>query len=116
MWLLPDGRIRVLISNERVGPNFVKKRPELLTSDGLREFIVHHGGRLRFRPLLDEAGRLQWEMRGRYPDGVEQPVYDKGNIRIIRTARGVVAYHRLYHPDQLEVMVPLLPDSAGTLL
>lgn len=91
-------------------------KPRVLTSDGLRTFIAN-GGRLRFHPLVDEDGKLYWEMRGVHPDGDEQPVYEgrTGEARIVRSARGVVGYWRTYHPEDLEVPIPVLPNGEGKL-
>lgn len=93
-----------------------QKKPRVLTSDGLRNFIAN-GGRLRFKPFVDDEGRLCWEMLGVGPDGEEQPVFEgrTGEARIVKTARGVVGYWRIYHPEDLEVPVPVLPDAAGKL-
>ncbi|TPE47320.1 hypothetical protein [Amaricoccus solimangrovi] len=87
-----------------------------MTSDGLRNFIAN-GGRLRFKPFVGDDDKLFWEMHGIGPDGEEQPVYEgrTGEVRVVKSTRGIVGYWRIYHPEDLEVPVPVLPDGAGKL-
>ena len=89
-----------------------KNEDRLLTSMSLRNF-VKAGGRLKFVPFVDSRGRHCWEMYGVYPDGHVEPVIEgrRSQPRIVRTARGVVAYWRLYHPEDRIVPVPVLPDG-----
>ncbi len=93
-----------------------KKKARVLTSFNLRTFI-EGGGKLLFKPFVDEDGRHCWEMLGVYPDGEEKPVIEgrTGLPRIVRTPRGVVAYWRLYHPDDLIVPLQVLPHGEGKL-
>lgn len=91
-------------------------RPVILESDGLRNF-VKEGGELRFKPFEDESGKLCWEMHGIYPDGTERPIYEgrTGQVRIVKTVRGLLSYWRLYHPEKVDVPLQVLPDGQGKI-
>lgn len=94
-----------------------QKKSRVLTSDGLRAFIAT-GGRLRFKPFLGDDGKHYWEMLGVGADGEEQPVFEgrTGEPRIVKSTRGVIGYWRLYHPEDLEIPVLVLPNAEGKLL
>lgn len=90
--------------------------PEILESEGLRNF-VKNGGELRFKPFLDKNGKLCWEMYGVDSSGIEIPIYEgrTGRVRVIKTARGLLSYWRLYHPDKVDVPMRVLPNGEGKI-
>jgi len=97
--------------NPGVGMNTKRK----LVSNYVRTFIERDGGRIRFRAIRDERGRLTWEVLGIFPDGTEEPVTSSntGQYKILRTADAVVGYWVHLYPNEPYLQLPVIPETTG---
>lgn len=83
----------------------------VISSYAVRAFIKA-GGTVRYRPARDANGRY-WEVFCVDQDGHEVPVViaRSGEPKILRSADGVVNYHKSMFPEVREVTVPLPEDE-----
>ena len=81
-----------------------------LVSNYVRSFVEQDGGSLRFAPILDEDGRMCWQLYGILPDGTERMVMlsKTGKPRIFKSSDAVIAYWQDLYPDATEVAIPIL--------
>lgn len=83
----------------------------VLLGNYVRAFIDSQSGDLVYKPVEAGAGRYEWTVFVRRPDGAEMQVYISrtGEPKRLKSANALLSYHQSLYPDATEVRVPVLP-------